>query len=361
MNGAFIRILEALTLSSSSRHGGPSAAETLGRGTLMARTKPDIDIPNLTGKLAVVTGASDGLGLGIAQRLADAGAEVVMPVRNQAKGAAAAQRIRDAHPGATITTHQFDLASLASVAAFAAALTADGRPIDILINNAGVMTPPSRQVTEDGFELQLGANHLGHVALVGAILPLLCEGRARVATQVSLSARSGTIDWDDLQSERAYKPMRAYGQSKLALMLFALELDRRSSAAGWGITSNVAHPGITPTNLLAAHPEMGRAKDGLDVRMIRRAAKHGRLAHTVEEGALPALMAATDPDAKGGMFFGPSGFAHLAGAPAEQKLYKSAQSVEDAQRIWAVSERLTGVAFPVAGARSPAAPRGARD
>lgn len=312
----------------------------------MARTKPNIDVPSLTGKLAVVTGASDGLGFGLASRLAAAGADVIMLVRNPAKGAAAAERIRAAAPKAKVSIRPFDLSSLESVADLGAALVAEGRPINILINNAGVMNPPSHQTTKDGFELQFGANHLGHVALVAHLLPLLSAGRARVTTQSAVAARNAKINWEDLQSERKYKAMRSYGQSKLAIMLFALELDRCSRTRDWGFTSNVSHPGITATNLLAAHPEMGRPNDTLAVRSIRRASKRGRFAQTVPEGILPALYAATSPKAEGGVFYGPSGFAHLAGAPAEQKLYKPARSVEDAAKIWVVSERLTRVAFP---------------
>jgi NAD(P)-dependent dehydrogenase (short-subunit alcohol dehydrogenase family) len=314
----------------------------------MARTKPDIDVPDLTGKLAVVTGASDGLGFGLAGRLAAAGADVIMPVRNPGKGAAAAERIRAATPDAKISTREFDLSSLESVANLGATLVAEGRPIDILINNAGVMTPPSRQITQDGFELQFGANHLGHVALVAHLLPLLRVGGARVTTQSSIAARNAKINWDDLQWEREYNANRSYGQSKLSIMLFALELDRRSQAGGWGIVSNVSHPGITATNLLAAHPEMGRHGDTFAVRMIRRAARRGRFAQLVPQGILPALYAATSPQAKGGIFYGPSGFQHLAGAPAEQTLFKPAQNVEDAARVWDVSEHLARVNFPAA-------------
>jgi NAD(P)-dependent dehydrogenase (short-subunit alcohol dehydrogenase family) len=312
----------------------------------MPRTKKDIAVPDLTGKLAVVTGASDGIGFGLASRLAAAGAEVVLPVRNAAKGAAAVDRIRVAVPGSNVSTRELDLSSLESVAKLGETLNAEGRPIDILINNAGVMTPPTRQITSDGFELQFGTNYLGHFALVAHILPLLQAGKARVTTQSSVGSRDGAFNWDDLQSEQKYAPMRAYNQSKLGITLFALELQRRSVASGWGITSNVAHPGITPSNLLAAHPEMGRAGDTPAVRMIRRLARGGVFAHTVDEAVLPALYAATNPEARGGLFYGPSGFGHLAGAPAEQKLYKPATNDADARRIWELSELLAGVTFP---------------
>jgi len=311
----------------------------------MPRKKPDIAVPDLTGQFVIVTGASDGIGLGLAGRLAAAGADVVMPVRNPTKGAAALERIRAATPRANVSTRELDLSSLASVATFSDRLNAEGRPIDLLINNAGVMTPPTRQTTPDGLELQFGTNYLGHFALVAHLLPLLRAGKARVTSQVSFGAAQGAFNWDDLQWAQKYAPMRAYNQSKLALMVFGLELDRRGKAGGWGITSNVAHPGITATNLLAAHPEMGRDGDTFMVRMIRRLARGGVLAQTVEGGFLPALYAATSPRARGGLFYGPSGFAHLAGAPAEQKIYKPATSEPDAVRLWGLSEQLSGVRF----------------
>ena len=311
----------------------------------MARTAPDVAVPDLTGKLAVVTGASDGIGLGLAGRLARAGAEVIMPVRNAAKGAAAAERIAASVAGARVATRQLDLSSLDSVAAFAAQLVGDGRPIDILINNAGVMTPPTRQVTRDGFELQFGTNFLGHFALTAQLLPLLRAGRARVTTQTSIAAASGGINWDDLQWEKKYQAGPAYAQSKIADLLFALELDRRSKAGAWGVVSNAAHPGITVTNLLAAHPEMGRPRDTVAVRAIRRLARAGFLFQQVDGGLLPALFAAASPAAKGGVLYGPSGFRQLRGAPAEQATYKPGLSQDDATRIWAVAEKLVGVSI----------------
>ncbi len=314
----------------------------------MPRKKPDITVPDLTGQFAIVTGASDGIGLGLAARLAAAGADVVLPVRNPTKGAAALARIRAATPGATVSTRELDLSSLASVATFSDRLTAEGRPINLLINNAGVMTPPTRQVTPDGLEVQFGTNYLGPFALVARLLPLLRAGKARVTSQASFGAAQGTFNWDDLQWAQKYVPMKAYNQSKLALMVFGLDLDRRGTAGGWGITSNVAHPGITATNLLAAHPEMGRDGDTVAVRLIRRLSRGGVLAQTVEGGLLPALYAATSPRARGGLFYGPSGIAHLAGAPAEQKVYKSATSEANAARLWGISERLAGVRFPAA-------------
>jgi len=176
----------------------------------MPRKKPDIIVPDLTGKFVIVTGASDGIGLGLAGRLAAAGADVVMPVRNPTKGAAALDRIRTATPGANVSIRELNLSSLASVATFSQRLNAEGRPIDLLINNAGVMTPPTRQATPDGLELQFGTNYLGHFALVAHLLPLLRAGKARVTSQVSFGATQGAFNWDDLQWATKYVPMRAY-------------------------------------------------------------------------------------------------------------------------------------------------------
>jgi NAD(P)-dependent dehydrogenase (short-subunit alcohol dehydrogenase family) len=311
----------------------------------MARTQPDITVSDLTGRLAVVTGASDGVGLVLATRLAAAGAEVVMPVRNRRKGEAAIARIKQQHPGATVSLRDLDLSSLASVAALGARLRNENRPIHILVNNAGVMTPPSRQTTADGFELQFGSNHLGHFALVAHLLPVLRAGRARVISQLSVAANQNAINWDDLNWERSYDGRRAYSQSKIAFGLFGLELHRRSEAAGWGITSIICHPGVAPTNLLAARPEVGRAKDTVGVRVIRALSRRGILAGTVESAGLPALFAATSPEVRGARFYGPSGPGHLSGAPAEQALYSRLVSREDARRIWQVSEELTGLSI----------------
>ncbi|MEV0732893.1 SDR family oxidoreductase [Polymorphospora sp. NPDC050346] len=311
----------------------------------MPRKPIDITLPGLSGKRAVVTGASDGMGLGMAVRLAAAGAEVILPVRNPGKGEAAISTVRQAVPGAKVSLRSLDLSSLESVAALADALRGEGSPIHILINNAGVMRPPNRQTTADGFELQFGTNHLGHFALVARLLPLLRAGGARVTSQVSVAARRGRINWDDLNWERSYDGMRAYSQSKIAFGLFGLELDRRSRAHGWGITSNLSHPGVAPTSLLAARPELGRSQDTPAIRLIRAMSARGILAGTVETAKLPALMAAADPGAKPGVLYGPSGPGNLGGPPAEQRMYTPLRSTEEAQRVWQVSEQLTRTSF----------------
>ena len=302
-----------------------------------------VDVPDLSGRRVVVTGGSDGIGLGLTQRLAAAGAEVVLPVRNTDKGRDAVERINATVPRARVSLHRLDLASLQSVADLAGELVTEGRPIHLLVNNAGIMNPPSRQTTVDGFELQWGTNHLGHFALTVQLMPVLRAGAARVTTQSSIAAASHAINWDDLNFEKSYSAGRAYSQSKIANLMFGLELHRRSQTGGWGVTSNVSHPGVTATNLLAAQPNMGRSRDTLSVRAIRMTTRLGILTQTVDQGLLPALYAATSPQAEGGKFYGPRGFRHLSGPPAEQDVYRPASDAADAARLWEVSERLTGV------------------
>ncbi|MCG7630974.1 SDR family oxidoreductase [Gordonia McavH-238-E] len=303
----------------------------------------DLTIPDLTGRRTVVTGASDGVGWEIAAALAGAGAEVVMPVRNPGKGAAAAERIRERHPAATLAVEEVDLAVLSSVEALGARLRTDGTPISILVNNAGVMTPPERMTTADGFELQFGTNHLGHFALTIAVLPLLRAGKARVTSQTSIAARRGAVRWNDLNWERDYDGMSAYRQSKIACALFGLELGRRSRAAGWEVTSTISHPGVAPTNLLAARPEVGRTVPTGGRRVIEWLSRHGVGVGTVETASLPALMAATTPGAVDGAFYGPQWPGNAGGPPGAQTPWRPFRDREAAERLWDVSEQLTGV------------------
>lgn len=303
----------------------------------------DLPIPDLTGRRTVVTGASDGVGWEIAAALAGAGAEVVMPVRNPSKGAAAAERIRERHPAATLIVEEVDLAVLSSVEALGARLRADGTPITILVNNAGVMTPPERMTTADGFELQFGTNHLGHFALTITILPLLRAGKARVTSQTSIAARRGAMQWNDLNWERGYDGMSAYRQSKIACALFGLELGRRSRAAGWEVTSTISHPGVAPTSLLAARPEVGRTVPTGVRRVIEWLSRHGVGVGTVHTASLPALMAATAPDAVDGAFYGPQWPGNAGGPPGAQTPWTPFRDHEAAERLWDVSEQLTGV------------------
>src|ERR1700744_1398695 len=310
---------------------------------------PDLvaNVPDLTGKLAAVPGSNSGLGFGLARRLSAAGADVVLAIRNRAKGEAAIDEIRATVPNAKLTIKPLDLSSLASVAALGEQLNAEGRPIDVLINNAGVMTPPERDTTEDGFELQFGSNHLGHFALTAHLLPLLrAAQRARVVSLSSLAARQrGKIHFDDLQFEKSYAAMSAYGQSKLAVLMFARELDKRSRAGGWGIVSNAAHPGLTKTNLQISGPSRGREKPAL---MERLYTTSWRLApflwQEIDAGILPAVYAAATPQAEGGVFYGPRGFQEFAGGGGgAAKVPRRARNEEDCHRLWDLSEQLTGV------------------
>ena len=306
-------------------------------------------VPDLSGKLAVITGSNSGLGFGLARRLSAAGADVVMAIRNRAKGEAAIDEIRATVPDAKLTIKPLDLSSLAGVAALGEQLNADGRPIDILINNAGVMTPPKRDTTTDGFELQFGSNHLGHFALTAHLMPLLrAADSPRVVSLSSLAARQGRIHFDDPQFEKSYTPMQAYGQSKLAVLMFARELDRRSKEAGWGILSDAAHPGLTKTNLQISGPSHGRSKPSTMEQLYKLSWRLTPfLWQEIDEGILPALYAATSPQAEGGAFYGPHGIYEAAGGGvATAKVPARARNDADCRRLWDISEKLTGVSYP---------------
>ena len=315
----------------------------------MARSDLAVTVPDLSGKLAVITGSNSGLGLGLATRLSAAGADVVMAIRNRAKGEAAIDQIRSTVPDAKLTIKNLDLSSLASVAALGEELNAEGRPIEILINNAGVMTPPKRDTTADGFELQFGSNHLGHFALTGHLLPLLRAAQSpRVTSLSSIAARPGRIHFDDLQFDDKYTPMQAYGQSKLATLMFAREFDRRSREADWGVMSDAAHPGLTKTNLQISGPSHGRAKPSVSERLYKFSWRFlPFMWQEIDEGILPALYAAASPGAEGGAFYGPRGIGELAGGGVkEAKVPTRATNDADNRRLWEVSEQLTGVTYP---------------
>lgn len=308
------------------------------------------DIPDQSGRTVVVTGANSGIGFHAARGLAGAGADVVLAVRDSGRGEAAAQRIREDSPDARLTVLALDLADLSSVRAFAEAHAErreDG--LDLLVNNAGVMALPHRR-TADGFEMQLGTNHLGHFALTGLLLEsLLRRPQPRVVTVSSGAHRSGKIDFDDLQSERRYRKWRAYGQSKLANLLFAYELHRRATAAGLPLRSVAAHPGWAATNLQVTGPRM--AGSGLGERAMVLANKV--IAQSDEMGALPTLYAATVADLPGGAYVGPSGVMQLRGHP---KLVDSSAAAKDeatARRLWEASEELTGVRYDFAALGLP--------
>ncbi|GHF46866.1 oxidoreductase [Streptomyces griseosporeus] len=296
-------------------------------------------VPDQTGRTFVVTGANSGLGLATTRALARRGARVVLAVRDESKGRRAVAGITAEVPDARLEVRSLDLADLDSVRAFADRLHADGPRPDVLVNNAGVMAPP-RTLSAQGHELQFAANHLGHFALTGLLLGLLTEGRdPRVVTVTSLNHRQGRLDFDDLHGERGYAPMRFYNRSKLANAVFGHELHRRLDAAGSPVRSLLAHPGYTATSLQTSAPT------GL-VRFL-----FGRLltplAQSPDRGALPQLYAATRPDAGSGQFFGPGGPAELRGAPRRVLLAPAATDAGTGRRLWEVSERLTGVRFPL--------------
>jgi NAD(P)-dependent dehydrogenase (short-subunit alcohol dehydrogenase family) len=297
------------------------------------------DIPSQRGRSAIVTGTG-GLGYETALALARAGGDVILAGRNPGKGAASVAAIKAEVPAARIAFERLDLASLASVEAFAGTMLARGAPLDLLVNNAGVMTPPTRQVTADGFELQFGTNYLGHFALTARLLPLLRQARApRVVNVSSLAHRGGAIHFGDLQWQRSYRPWAAYGQSKLAILMFAFELQRRSDAGGWGLMSNAAHPGFARTELIANRP--GTA--GLLYRLTRFL--RPLASQSAAEGALPTLFAATAPGAVGGAYYGPDGFYELKGPPKRAKVMPQARDEKVAAELWTVSERLVGTRF----------------
>ncbi|GAA1963408.1 SDR family oxidoreductase [Microbacterium deminutum] len=309
----------------------------------------NVRLPDLAGSRALVTGASDGVGVEIARGLAGAGADVVLPVRTRAKGERAIAGIRAELPRASIDLVDLDLADLGSVRRCAEALHTDGRAIDLVVLNAGMIALGQRQrsTSVDGLELHFQTNHLGHFALVAAILPLLSRGRARVTAQSSLAAAHLGIHWDDLQLERGYSAFKAYGASKVALSLFALELGRRSDAAGWGITTNLSHPGIAITNI---GPAALRDSRRVGVRIARRAMEAG-VGGTPAEASLTAQFAVASPDAAPGTLYGPGGFMHLQGPPRPQPIYRRVSDVAAAERIWAISEQIAGVRFPAVVAR----------
>jgi NAD(P)-dependent dehydrogenase (short-subunit alcohol dehydrogenase family) len=295
------------------------------------------EIPSQLGKTAVVTGATGGLGYETALALAKAGAEVILTGRDDRKGQSAVDKISREVVGAKVAYERLDLASLASIAEFAERMHSR-TSLDILINNAGVMALPRRQVTADGFEMQFGTNHLGHFALTARLLPLLRRASApRVVSLSSLAHRTGRIDFNDLQGERVYSPWKAYGQSKLACLMFALELQRRSDAAGWKVTSNAAHPGFARTNLFTSGP------GGLLSVATDFAAPF--FGHSAADGARPTLFAATSPTAEPGGYYGPGGFGELRGPPARALIMPQARDATAAARLWEVSVTLTHTSF----------------
>lgn len=290
-------------------------------------------LPDQTGRVAIVTGANSGIGFETARVLASKGATVIMACRNLEKANPKAEEIRAGHTTAKVEVMELDLADLDSVRSFAQAFRERFSRLDLLINNAGIMVPPYGK-TAQGFETQFGVNHLGHFALTGALLDLiLSTPGSRIVTVSSIAHYMGKIDFTDLSSERGYKAQAAYGQSKLANLLFTYELQRRLEASGKDTIAVAAHPGWTETNL---------QEHAKGVKFLNRFFAQGPLM-----GALPTLYAATEDDVKGGDYYGPSGFLELNGPPKRVKSNKRSHDQNIAKRLWNVSEELTGVQFRI--------------
>lgn len=302
-------------------------------------------MPDCSDRTVLVTGANSGLGFEATNAFAANGATVIMACRSVERGHEAAAEIRESvgTTGATLTVRQCDLASLDSIESFATGIETDYDAIDILCNNAGVMAIP-RQETEDGFEKQLGVNHLGHFALTGHLLELAVEsgGESRIVTHSSGAHEAGEVDFDDLQREQSYGKWEAYGQSKLANLLFAYELQRRLEAADITDTVSVAcHPGYAATNLQYRGPK----QDGSTLRMGLMKIANAIFGQSAQQGALPLLYASTAPDVQGGDYYGPGGALNMRGAPEKQSSNGASHDERDAERLWDISEELTGVAY----------------
>jgi NAD(P)-dependent dehydrogenase (short-subunit alcohol dehydrogenase family) len=304
--------------------------------------KPDwstSDIPSQKGRIVLITGGTSGMGYEDALALARAGADVIIAARNPERGAEAIARIRESVPDAKVQFEAVDLANLSSVSALAQRLQSKLPRLDVLINNAAIMAPPERGTSADGFELQLATNYLGHFALTGLLVPLLRQSQdARVVSLSSIAATRGAMNFDDLQFERKYDPYAAYAQSKLAVLHWAFALQRRSDAENWGIRSMAAHPGVAVTELVARGP-------GLESEFGQRWAKDRDAYHSAAQGALPTLYAATAVQAVGGAYYGPTGDDERRGPLGFAKTPPAANSQADAERLWAISEQLTGVTY----------------
>jgi NAD(P)-dependent dehydrogenase (short-subunit alcohol dehydrogenase family) len=306
----------------------------------------EADVPDLSGRTAVVTGANAGLGLQVAKVLASRGAHVVLACRNAGKAAGAADLIRRSCSHAALSVVPLDLASLDSVRAAAGEIAARHPRLDLLLNNAGVMEVPYER-TGDGFELTLATNHLGPFALTGLLLDqLLAAPAARIVTMSSIGHLDGVLRFDDLQGERDYQPDTAYEQSKLANLLFTYELDRRLRAASAPVIALAAHPGVVYTDLFATRSRLQQLLLSRRMRMLNFWA-----VQTAAMGALPMLRAATDPAAGGGDYFGPRRYGlrrrFYTGSPALVESSPRSHDVADQARLWDISEQLTGVSYRI--------------
>ncbi len=297
------------------------------------------NIPHRSEGLAVITGSTEGVGYEDALALSLAGWNVIMMGRNSQKGAESIAKIKQVNPKAKVSFEKIDLANLSSIKDFALKMISKGQAINLLINNAGVMTPPERLETADGFELQFGTNHIGHFALTAQLLPLLSKAKdARVVTVSSVANRAGKINFDDLQSKSSYTPMVAYAQSKLANLMFAFELQGQSDINGWGILSLAAHLGVSRTNLLITGA--GRWSFAGMMRTL-----FPFLFQAPAQGALPTLFAATSPDVIGGSYYGPNKMSETRGFPSLSQIPVQAEDENVAAKLWEVSLQLADVKF----------------
>jgi NAD(P)-dependent dehydrogenase (short-subunit alcohol dehydrogenase family) len=296
-------------------------------------------MPPQQGRLAIITGANSGIGFHTARHLARAGAQVILACRNAEKGEAARAKIAAEIPAAQLEVRVLDVADLDSVRRFATEFLDAGRPLDLLINNAGVMALPTRRTTPQGFEMQFGTNHLGHFALTGLLLPsLLRQAGSRIVTVASIAHKGGVLNFDDLNAERRYDPRKAYQQSKLANLVFGIELDRRLRAKSADTASIIAHPGVAVTNIVSNG--MGT---GLQGRIASVAI--ALFAQSDDRGSWPTLYAATSPEAHGGGYYGPDGIAEVKGTPVEVQPKPKALDPEAGKRLWQVSEEMTSVHY----------------
>jgi NAD(P)-dependent dehydrogenase (short-subunit alcohol dehydrogenase family) len=308
-----------------------------------SRPKPNwslADMPSQKGRIFLVTGGTSGMGYEVVKALAAAGARVVIAARNPQRGQEALARIKQEVPDAQLQFESVDLADLSTVRALARRLNATLPRLDGLINNAAIMAPPECGTSWDELEMQFATNYAGHFVLTAGLLDLLRKSDlSRVVTMASIAVHRGRINFDDLQSTQAYDPYAAYAQSKLACLMFALELERRSAAAGWRIQSMAAHPGVAMTELVARGP-------GLDSEQGRRWSQGRDQYQTAAEGALPALYAATAQEARGGAYYGPTGEQEIRGPLGLATLPAAARDATAAARLWTISEELTGTQFP---------------
>lgn len=329
----YLAILGALLISIFFAAG--SIAQT--------QPKPDwslADMPSQEGRVFLVTGGTSGMGYEDAKALAASGAHVVIAARNSERGQEAIERIKREVPEAQVYFESFDLADLSSVRALAQRLSTSLPKLDGLINNAAIMAPPERGTSADGLEMQFAINYAGHFVLTAELLPLLRKSDSpRVVTLSSIAAHRGSINFEDLQSTLAYDPMNAYAQSKLACLMFAFELQRRSDAAGWGVQSMAAHPGVAVTELVARGP-------GLDSEQGRGWSANREHLQTAAQGAIPTLYAATALEAQGGIYYGPIGEQEIRGPIGLATVSEAANDAAAAARLWSVSEEITQTRFP---------------